>query len=364
MIPGHLETHNVYEDDEDEFDSLEDSASTEILEQGVREIDRFRTLDFLMPTYHNVVTTSCLQASMRLMMAGIIPKDSKPFMVHSRFGNFVNVRLVSFDALLLLGALDYDKTIEYLCKVVGEDPAPYVRFHVAQSLAEMLGILMAHDGLEGHREMQESLVVEEDGVITGHEFSPYDHDKPGAYGLEVARKMYGYQPTLQKEVWKLLTGYPYQEHRVLKYLLLFCDILYPPGESILHRLKFRAPTVEDIMMKEPVPVLEPAPARVVAPVAPVAMTPMPLPAATLPPPTQAPPRISPPRPVTPLATNIIPTPMKVPAPSPALTLVPTPALNPVPVQTLAKPKPKAEGSKIPKLPKAKAPAAPVTTQGM
>lgn len=385
LIPGQLEIPNFYEDDEDEFDRFDDGTSTDVLEQAVREIDRYRTLDYLMPTYHNSITISCLQASMRLMMAGIIPKDLTPFMIHSRFGNFINVRLASFDALLLLGALDDVQTTKYLCSVIGDDPVPYVRFHVAQSLAEVLGVLMAHDGLDGRREMQESLLVEEDGVITGHEFPSYEHDKPDAYVLDVARRMYGQQPMLRSEVWRVLTSNPYLEHRVLKYLLLFCDILYPPGESILHKLKFRAPTVEEVVMSDALPVVAPAAARTTTPAAPVTTTPIPPPVVTAPPPAQPPSKVPAAQPVSHPAAKPTVVPAKVPrppssaAPLPAIqhareldqipaqstvpaaplasTPVPTPASAPVPAHPPApKPsKPKTETPKPPKPPKVKAP---------
>lgn len=38
----------------------------QLLEAAKAEIERFRTLDYVVPSYHNVVTISCLQVGFRL----------------------------------------------------------------------------------------------------------------------------------------------------------------------------------------------------------------------------------------------------------------------------------------------------------
>ncbi|KAK3848138.1 MAG: hypothetical protein J3R72DRAFT_357988, partial [Linnemannia gamsii] len=258
LIPDVTRGRGADDEDDEMFEHTDDQQGKEILEQAVREIDRYRTLDYLIPTYHNTVTVSCLQATARLMLAGVIPRDLKMYMMHTRFGNFTDVRLASFDALLLLGALDNYKASEYICNVIEQDPSPFIRFHVAQGLAEILGVFMARDGLEGHRELHDSL-FEEDGSSGAKALSS---DKPALPALDIIRRQYGVQPVLRKEIWRILTSYPYLEHRILKYLLLFCDVLYPPGESILPKLKFRLSTTDDITMRDPSPVLEQAPAPV------------------------------------------------------------------------------------------------------
>ena len=35
----------------------------QLLEAAMAEIERFRTLDYVVPSYHNVVTISCLQVN-------------------------------------------------------------------------------------------------------------------------------------------------------------------------------------------------------------------------------------------------------------------------------------------------------------
>ncbi|KAF9948419.1 hypothetical protein BGZ72_009665 [Mortierella alpina] len=265
LIPDLSRNMDLENEFEDESLRQEDLAGSDILEQAVREIDRYRTLDYLIPSYHNSITVSCLQASMRLMLAGLIPRDLKTFMVHTRFGNFVNVRLAAFDSMLLLGSLENYKVSEYFCSVIEKDPSPYVRFRLSQSMAEVLGVFMAHDDLEGGRDMYESLVEEDNGIVTGFDSSMPINDRQALQGQGMIRKIYGEQPVLRQEVWRILTSNPYLEHRTLKYLLLFCDILYPPGEPLVPKLKFRLAPVDDVVMDEvapPAPEPVPTPAQV------------------------------------------------------------------------------------------------------
>ncbi|KAI1321818.1 hypothetical protein EDD11_000094 [Mortierella claussenii] len=395
LIPDRSQIpQDMFEDEEENFEHMDEIAGAGILDQAVREIDRYRTLDYLIPTFHNTVTVSCLQATMRLMIAGIIPRDLKTFMMHSRFGNFINVRLASFDSLLLLGALDNFKASEYLCNVIEQDPSPYVRFHLAQGLAEILGVIMAREGVDGHRDMHESLLVEEDGISSGFDAHGQASDKPALQGLDSVRKQYGQQPILRKEIWRILTSYPYLEHRILKYLLLFCDILYPPGESILSKLKFRPAVMEDVVMRDPSPAQEPPsipasasarPALSVSASLPITMVPLsqasgsaplsvttnslPIPAvapellaAVAPSPMMQPSQQHVQAPTAMADPVAAPVPTRTLAPTPTLTLAPTPTLASTPTPTPAPapaPKPvkvKPETSKPPKTTKAKVPA--------
>ncbi|KAK3839214.1 MAG: hypothetical protein JOS17DRAFT_670950, partial [Linnemannia elongata] len=369
LIPDFTRGRSGMDDDEDEtFEHADDPQGKDVLEQAVREIDRYRTLDYLIPTYHNTVTVSCLQATARLMLAGVIPRDLKMYMMHTRFGNFTDVRLASFDSLLLLGVLDNYKASEYICNVIEQDPSPFIRFHVAQGLAEILGIFMARDGLEGHRELHDSL-FEEDG--SSGQKSGQSGDKPALPALDIVRRQYGVQPVLRKEIWRILTSYPYLEHRILKYLLLFCDVLYPPGESILPKLKFRLSSNDDIAMRDPSPVYEQAPVPMPAYAASNSIRPLATPVHVMPSGSSAPPRAN-------GTTESVPIPAMAPellaavasspmmqqsreqVQAPVSTMVPAvvPTPTPAPAPTPKAPKSKPETTKAPKAPKPKPTAAP------
>ena len=56
FIPSPDSHHN----DEEGF-HIQNPRDERLLEEAKAEIERFRTLDYVVPSYHNVVTISCLQ---------------------------------------------------------------------------------------------------------------------------------------------------------------------------------------------------------------------------------------------------------------------------------------------------------------
>lgn len=356
------------DDEEEEFELMDEVEGADILTQAVREIDRYRTLDYLIPTYHNTITVSCLQETMRLMVAGIIPRDLKPFMMHTRYGNFVEVRLAAFDALLLLGVLDNYKASEYLCNVIEQDPSPFVRYHLTQALAKTLGVLMAREELNGNRD-QDGL-LEEEVRVSAFDAAAQESKRQEQMVIEKVRKTYGHQPVLRKEIWRILTHYPYLEHRVLKYLLLFCYFLYPPGPNMLLKSPEIFIPMADVDMRDASaePERAPKPEPVIfqtLPVAPVGLTSS-MPSLvssslsmgqgiteSVPIPAMAPALIAAvaSSPMMQQSQEQVQAPLSAPTPAPAPAPVPTPA--PIPPKVV---KAKPEAPKPPKPPKAKAPA--------
>ncbi|KAG0100029.1 hypothetical protein BGZ93_004620 [Podila epicladia] len=357
------------DDEEEEFELMDDVEGADILTQAVREIDRYRTLDYLIPTYHNTITVSCLQETMRLMVAGIIPRDLKPFMMHTRYGNFVDVRLAAFDALLLLGVLDNYKASEYLCSVIEQDPSPFVRYHLTQALAKTLGVLMAREELNGNRD-QDGL-LEEEVRVSAFDAAAQESKRQEQMVIEKVRKTYGQQPVLRKEIWRILTHYPYLEHRILKYLLLFCYFLYPPGPNMLLKSPEFFLPMADVDMREaspepePEPIPEPIsfqPPQLVAPVGLTSSMPSLVPSSlsmgqsiteSVPIPAMAPALIAAvaSSPMMQQTQEQVQAPLVAPAPALAPASVPAPA--PIPSKV---PKAKPEAPKPPKPPKVKAPA--------
>lgn len=47
---------------------IDDFDSAEILEEAKREIERYRTLDYLIPTYHDTVTVACLEVNVFIIL--------------------------------------------------------------------------------------------------------------------------------------------------------------------------------------------------------------------------------------------------------------------------------------------------------
>ncbi|KAJ9083189.1 hypothetical protein DSO57_1037225 [Entomophthora muscae] len=111
-------------------------------QQLIEELKRYATMDCLIPSYHNVVTVSCLQTFTRLYLAKVLPSDLKMLMHHSRYGNFLHVRMAAFDGLLLLDGLLIPKVRTYLLSTIEVDPDRYLRGYIATNIARLTAIYL------------------------------------------------------------------------------------------------------------------------------------------------------------------------------------------------------------------------------
>ena len=75
---------------------------TILLKDAIAEIERYRFLDLVEPSYHNQVTISILQASVKLQHSGLLLVDLNLFWQYWKPQNYLFVRQTAIEALLLL----------------------------------------------------------------------------------------------------------------------------------------------------------------------------------------------------------------------------------------------------------------------
>jgi hypothetical protein len=64
---------------------LTDPKRKMFVEAAIAEIERYRTRDIVIPSYHNIVTINCLQVYTGLMLSGLMTTDLAIFMNYSRY---------------------------------------------------------------------------------------------------------------------------------------------------------------------------------------------------------------------------------------------------------------------------------------
>jgi transcription initiation factor TFIID subunit 2 len=127
---------SVFLDTEDDKDLFKDALA---------ELDRYRILDMVIPTFQNTVTYEILQTMLKWALSEMIPVDLALFLSHSRYGHFESIRKLSFEALLLLDGLTNPKILKYFLHSILEDPCPYMRYYVAHALASFAKIQNVRD---------------------------------------------------------------------------------------------------------------------------------------------------------------------------------------------------------------------------
>ncbi|KAF9075021.1 hypothetical protein BDP27DRAFT_1316349 [Rhodocollybia butyracea] len=138
------------------------SEDEELLKQTLTEVDRYRSMDRLIPSVHNIVTIAALEFHMVLGVANLIPSHPRVFFPLTREGNYVPVRIAAFDGLFLTKWYT-PQIMRYILAVMANDPSRAVRRHVARSASQSLALLVQMGEMKSNSKDSESLLIEEDG---------------------------------------------------------------------------------------------------------------------------------------------------------------------------------------------------------
>ncbi|KAJ3797877.1 TATA-binding protein associated factor Taf2 [Lentinula aff. detonsa] len=134
----------------------------ELLKQTLTEVDRYRSMDRLIPSVHNNVTVAALEFYMVLGVANLIPSHPRIFFPLTREGNYVPVRIAAFDGLFLTKWYT-PQIMRYVLAVIANDSSRIVRRHVARSATQSLALLVQMGEMKSNSKDSESLLIEEDG---------------------------------------------------------------------------------------------------------------------------------------------------------------------------------------------------------
>lgn len=138
----------------DEFtDDQEAEARRGLFSEALQEVERHLFLETQVPSYRNSIAQTCLCVLYKWMAAGLIQTDLRPFFLFSRYGNFIEVRQVAVDGLVILG-MDNHEFLSYCFQVLKSDPSVQFRRHVASRLA--CAFTMINDKLKQAKEITES----------------------------------------------------------------------------------------------------------------------------------------------------------------------------------------------------------------
>ncbi|KAI8981206.1 hypothetical protein BD414DRAFT_93257 [Trametes punicea] len=140
---------------------VQDPEDAELLKKALAEVDRYRSMDRLIPTFHNVVTVAVIEFHMLLSLASLIPHDPRPFFPLTREGNYTQVRIAAFD-YLFLGKWYVPKIMRYVLAVMANDSSRIIRRHVARNACQSLALLVTMGEMKTPKET-DSLLIEEDG---------------------------------------------------------------------------------------------------------------------------------------------------------------------------------------------------------
>ncbi|KAF9531853.1 hypothetical protein CPB83DRAFT_785561 [Crepidotus variabilis] len=134
----------------------------ELVKQTRTEVDRYRSMDRLIPSPHNIVTIAALEFYMVLGAANLVPSHPRIFFPFTREGNYSQVRIAAFDGLFLT-KWHSPQIMRYIFAIIAHDSSRTIRRHVARSVCYSLALLVQMGEMKASLKESESLLIEEDG---------------------------------------------------------------------------------------------------------------------------------------------------------------------------------------------------------
>ena len=127
-----------------------DEIDQSLLREAVDAVQRIITMDRLVPSYQNVITQAGLQTQMKLVMTGQLTNDAKMFLGYTRDGNYLPVRLIALDCLLICRPPGRTVALlPYLVSLIQHDSSERIRQHASKALSEAILLSLSLGDVEG-----------------------------------------------------------------------------------------------------------------------------------------------------------------------------------------------------------------------
>ncbi|GAA96863.1 uncharacterized protein L969DRAFT_94877 [Mixia osmundae IAM 14324] len=194
-------------------------ADTALVQRASDEVERYQSLDRLVPSYQNLVTVAALNFKFRLMAACCVPLNLQTFVAASREGNHLAVRIAALDCLIFFRALQDLTLASYVFSILVGDASFAVRRYVAQSLLQCMPTLALLDDLS--------------------DSSNRDTGTPDKMHRAV-RKEIGRTTFVRESILTVLLR-PDLDLQIRWILLKLCEVIAKPAEEALPRIKFKMP---------------------------------------------------------------------------------------------------------------------------
>ncbi|KAI4202471.1 MAG: hypothetical protein LQ350_002554 [Teloschistes chrysophthalmus] len=231
--PGH--------DAEDTFTFAEnDGDDLRFHKSCLEQIDRYRRTDEWLPSYHNILSRTALNATRTLALAGVIDNNPASIIQYTRDGTADELRLCAFDNLFQMGLHKHDALLGWFLFAMGTDPSPVFRQQAFRLFGQLLGgiaIGQKASGTETPEQEDGGLIIERDDASTIARKADLARRTTVHGALAALKTEIGDNETLKKGLWVAISS-PALSFREMKELLDICTFLYEPESSMRLILKY------------------------------------------------------------------------------------------------------------------------------
>lgn len=223
----------------------------DILDAAVAEVDRYRDMDRVIPSWRNSITVSTLEFNLMLMMANCIPNNPIFFLLYTREGNSTPVRISAFDGLFMMKWYQ-PEVIKYIIAVICRDSSLLVSRHVASSMCESLAIQFAIGEIKMPAKEPEPILIEEDATKPEVAKEPKKSELDLMIKTLRKDKEIGRNATLRKNLMVMMLN-PSLDHEVRWSMLKLSDLVFRAVEEPLPKLTIHLPPPTPVAVEPPPP---------------------------------------------------------------------------------------------------------------
>ncbi|KAG6851364.1 hypothetical protein H0H93_005762 [Arthromyces matolae] len=226
----------------------------ELLKQSLVEVDRYRSMDRLIPSTHNCVTIAALEFRMLLGVAGLIPNHPRVFFPLTREGNYTPVRIAAFDGLFLTKW--YTPSImRYVFAVMANDASRAIRRHVARTACHSLVLLAQMGEMKSSLKETESLLIEEDGTLPEKAKESKKSELDAIIKVLRKDREVGKNEVLREFLMPIALTFDVDQD-VRWSLLKLADLLIRPVDEVAPSVKIHIPSTPVTDVTPPIPALK------------------------------------------------------------------------------------------------------------
>lgn len=202
-------------------------------------IDRYRRMDELVPSYHNILSTTALNSKLQLIKAGATPLDTVDFLQYTSDGTCDILRVNAFTNMMELGMIRNNTILRWFLCVLSTDPSPYIRENMLQIFGKALGFIAIGEtspAVSAEIAQPDGLIIEQDASTEARK-ADLARKQTVAGALSALKAEVGNNEVLKEKLWAAIAS-PIISLKELGQLLDICEMLYTPESSMVVFLKY------------------------------------------------------------------------------------------------------------------------------
>lgn len=220
---------------------MEDDGGDDIIfhNECLDMIDRYRRMDELVPSYHNILSTTALNSKLQLIKAGATPLNTVDFLQYTSDGTYDILRLNAFTNMMELGMIQNNAILGWFLCVLSTDPSPYIRENMLQIFGKALGFIAIGEtspAASVEIAQPDGLIIEQDASTEARK-ADLARKQTVAGALNALKVEMGNNEVLKEKLWGAISS-PTISLRELGQLLSICEMLYTTESSMIVRLNY------------------------------------------------------------------------------------------------------------------------------